>query len=94
MNYSCNHLLESLAIHAIVLLFNKIVKDLITFLFSFFSSSLSDDSETEEIIHIMKVIRSTHYLDNCELIQKLGTILDLCLNMYKSTWPKKFQKFA
>lgn len=94
MNCSCNHLLESLAIHAIAPLFNKIVKDFITFLSSFFSSSLSDDSETEEIVHIMKVIESMHYLDNRELIQKLGAILDLCLNMYKSTWPKEFQKFA
>lgn len=94
MNCSCNHLLENLVIHAIALLFNKIVEDFITFLSSFFSSSLSDDSETEEIIHIMKVIGSTRYLDNHELIQKLSAILDLCLNMYKLTWLKEFQKFA
>ena len=94
MDCSCDHLLESLAIHAIAPLFNKIVEDLITFLSSSSSSSSSDDSETEEIIHIMKIIGSMRYLDNREPIQKLSAILDLCLNVDKSTRPKEFRKFA
>ena len=93
MDCSCNHLLESLAIHAIALLFNETLEDLIAFSFSS-SSFSSDDSETEEIIHIMKVIASTRYLDNQEPIQKSGAILDLCLNVYKLTRPKEFRKFA
>lgn len=68
MDCSRDHLLESLAVHAIAPLFNEIVEDLIAFLSSSSSSSSSDDSKTEEIIHIMKVIGSTRYLENHEPI--------------------------
>ena len=94
MNCSCDHLLESLAIHAITPLFKETLEDLIVFSSSSSSSFSSDDSETEKIIHIMKIVASTLYLDNWEPIWKSGAILDLCLNVYKPTRLKVFQKFA
>ena len=92
----CNydHLLESLAIHAIAPLFNETLEDLIAFSFSFSSFSLSDDSETEKIIYIMRFVASTRYFDIWELIQKSRAILNLCLNVYKLTRSKEFWKFA
>ena len=95
MDCSRDHLLESLAIHAIAPIFNKTLEDFIAFSSSSSSSSSSfDDSETEKIIYIMKVVASIRYLDNRKPIQKSKAILDLYLNTYKLIRPKEFGKFA
>ena len=88
-----NQLLESFCIHAIAILFNKTMEDFLDSSSS--SSSLSSSfsfskDETTKILDIIDVVSSTRYFEYCQPLKKSNAILNLCLNVYKSTWPKEF----
>ena len=98
MECTRNQLLECLGTHDIAHLFNETIDDLVASSSSFSSSSSSfsdnDDDETTLLIQAMDVISSTQYLQPRQPLCKSNATLDLCLQVYKTTRPKQFRKFA
>ena len=81
----------------IAILFNETIDDLVTSSSS--SSSLllpssNNDDETTLLIQAIDIISFTQYLQPCQSFHKSNTILDFCLQVYKTTRPKQFCKFA
>ena len=86
MNYS---VLEHLSIHVMAPLFNKTMENLVVNFSS--SSSSNDDKGIDQIIHIMDLPSSTHYLELQQPIKNSEAILDLCLTKCKEAdgWTDK-----